>query len=103
LAIRLKRELQPSAKLFSSIKSARISSFQDPELVKKYAYYPAILDGMNNSIEYPPVKEAEDIHILVYNQVNAAVSGDKSAIQAAHDLQQTVLDLLTKRGYYQKK
>jgi multiple sugar transport system substrate-binding protein len=81
----------------------RISSFQDPELVKKYAYYPAILDGMNNSIEYPPVKEAEDIHILVYNQVNAAVSGEKSATQAAHDLQQTVLDLLTKRGYYQKK
>jgi multiple sugar transport system substrate-binding protein len=38
----------------------RISSFQDPELVKRYPYYPAILDGMNNSIEYPPVKEAED-------------------------------------------
>ncbi len=70
----------------------RVSSFQDPELVKKYAYYPAILDGMNNSIEYPPVKEAEDIHILVYNQVNAAVSGEKSATQAAHDLQQTVLE-----------
>src|ERR1700719_2391512 len=49
----------------------RVSSFQDPELVKKYPYYPAILDGMNNSIEYPPVKEAEGIHILVYDQVNA--------------------------------
>ena len=81
----------------------RVSSFQDPELVKKYAYYPAILDGMNNSIEYPPVKEAEDIHILVYNQVNAAVSGEKSAIQAAHDLQQSVLDLMTSRGYYPTK
>jgi multiple sugar transport system substrate-binding protein len=81
----------------------RVSSFKDPELVKKYAYYPAILDGMNNSIEYPPVKEAEDIHILVYNQVNAAVSGEKSATQAAHDLQQSVLELMTSRGYYQKK
>jgi multiple sugar transport system substrate-binding protein len=81
----------------------RISSFQDPELVKKYAYYPAILDGMNNSIEYPPVKEAEDIHILVYNQVNAAVSGEKSPAQAAHDLQQSVLDLMTRRGYYHQK
>ena len=81
----------------------RVSSFQDPELVKRYPYYPAILDGMNNSIEYPPVKEAEDIHILVYNQVNAAVSGEKSAIQAAHDLQQSVLELMTRRGYYHQK
>jgi multiple sugar transport system substrate-binding protein len=79
---------------------ARISAFQDPELIKKYPYYPAILDGMNNSIEYPPVKEAEDIHILIYNQVNAAVSGTKSADQAGHDLQREVLDLMTQRGYY---
>jgi len=51
----------------------------------------------------PPVKEAEDVHILVYNQVNAAVSGEKSAMQAAHDLQQSVLDLMTSRGYYPTK
>jgi multiple sugar transport system substrate-binding protein len=81
----------------------RVSSFQDPELVKKYPYYPAILDGMTSSIEYPPVKEAEDIHILVYDQVNAAVSSEKSAVQAAHDLQRSVLELMTKRGYYRQK
>jgi ABC-type glycerol-3-phosphate transport system substrate-binding protein len=81
----------------------RVSSLQDPELVEKFPYYPAILEGMNHSIEYPPVKEAEDIHILVYNQVNAAVSGEKSATQAAHDLQQSVLELMTRRGYYHQK
>jgi multiple sugar transport system substrate-binding protein len=78
----------------------RTSAFQDPDLVKKYPYYPAILDGMNHSTEYPPVKEAEEIHILIYDQVNAAVSGTKTAEQASHDLQQQVLDLMTQRGYY---
>jgi ABC-type glycerol-3-phosphate transport system substrate-binding protein len=95
-------EIVRKAALFGGA-PCRVSSFQDPELVKKYPYYPAILDGMNNSIEYPPVKEAEDIHILVYDQVNAAVSGEKSAVQAAHDLQQSVLELMTKRGYYRQK
>jgi ABC-type glycerol-3-phosphate transport system substrate-binding protein len=78
----------------------RTSVLQDSDLVKKYPYYPAILDGMNHSIEYPPVKEAEEIHILIYNQVNAAVSGTKTAEQASHDLQQQVFDLMKQRGYY---
>ncbi|HEY0793902.1 MAG TPA: extracellular solute-binding protein [Chthoniobacterales bacterium] len=79
---------------------ARTSAFQDAELVKRYPYYPAILEGMNKSVEYPPVKEAEDIHILIYEAINAAVSGLKSSEQASHDLQRAVLDLMTQRGYY---
>lgn len=78
----------------------RISAFRDPELVKRYPYYPAILEGMENAFGYPPLKETSEINILIYEAVNAAVSGTKPSAQAVHDLQRAVLDLMTQRGYY---
>ena len=50
-------------------------------------------------VEFPPVPESEQVLIMIYNQVNAALSGQKSADQAADDLQKEVEDFVRKAGY----
>lgn len=78
----------------------RTSTFSDPEVVAKYPGVPAVLQGMQGKVAtYPPIKEAEQLNIIIYDQVNAACAGTKTPEQAAADMQTNVTTFMRRRGY----
>jgi multiple sugar transport system substrate-binding protein len=78
----------------------RTSTFTDPEVVAKYPGVPAILQGMQGKVAtYPPIKEAEQLNIIIYDQVNAACAGTKTPEQATADIQAGVSTFMRRRGY----
>lgn len=79
---------------------ARISAFLDPDAVRKFPLLPAVLAGLSGPVaEYPPIKQSEQISILIYNEANAVCSGTKTAEAGAADLQAKVTDFMKRRGY----
>ena len=78
----------------------RTSTFTDPEVIAKYPGVPAILQGMQGKVAtYPPIKEAEQLNIIIYDQVNAACAGTKTPEQATADIQAGVSTFMRRRGY----
>lgn len=78
----------------------RISTFTDPAVVAKYPGVPALLQGMQGKVAtYPPIKEAEQLNIIIYDQVNAACAGTKTSEQATADMQTGVTTFMRRRGY----
>lgn len=80
---------------------ARPSVINDPEIQERYPYLATTVEALKTSIEFPPIKEVDQIFAWISIEANAAVSGAKTAEQAAHDLQNQVLDMMTKQGYYE--
>lgn len=79
---------------------ARVSVLSDPELVKDNPQYPAVLEGMSGTVaEFPPINESEQINIMIYDELNAALSGDKTAEQAVADLQAKAVEFVRTSGY----
>jgi multiple sugar transport system substrate-binding protein len=78
----------------------RISAFTDPGLVQRYPHFPAILASLQADIaEYVPIKEAEQINIIIYDEANAACAGMKPPQAAAADMQEKVVRFMRRRGY----
>jgi multiple sugar transport system substrate-binding protein len=79
--------------------ATRRSVLSNPEVLAKTPYQKAVLEGLEGEVaEYPPVKQAEQVHIMIFDEANAAISGVKSAEQAAADLQAKVVDFLKRHG-----
>lgn len=78
----------------------RISILEDPAVLKASPVAPAVLAGLKGNVaEYPPVKQAEQVHIMIFDEVNAAAAKVKTPEQAAADLQGKVTALMKKTGY----
>jgi ABC-type glycerol-3-phosphate transport system substrate-binding protein len=78
----------------------RISAFKDPEVVARYPVLPAVLQGMEGAVAtYPPLRDSEQVNILIYDEANAVCSGTKTAEQAVVDLQEKVSTFMRRRGY----
>lgn len=78
----------------------RISAFTDPEVVARYPVLPAVLQGMQGSVAtYPPLRDSEQVNILIYDEANAVCSGTKRPEQAVTDLQDKVSTFMRRRGY----
>ena len=78
---------------------ARISTLSDPELVKEHPYWPVVLQGMQGQVtEFPPVKEAEQVVIMIYDEVNAAAAGLKTPDEASDALQAKVVEFVKAAG-----
>jgi multiple sugar transport system substrate-binding protein len=78
----------------------RISAFTDPGLVQRYPHFPAILASLRADLaEYVPIKEAEQINIIIYDEANAACAGMKPPQAAANDIQDKVVRFMRRRGY----
>jgi ABC-type glycerol-3-phosphate transport system substrate-binding protein len=70
---------------------ARISVLSDPELVKAHAQYPAVLQALSGKLaQFPNVPQSGQVVAYLYDELNAAISGDKSAEDAMNDLQNEV-------------
>ena len=78
----------------------RISSFRAPEAVARFPSLPAVLEAMSGkTATYIPIKDSEQINIMIYDEANAACAGVKTPEQAAGDLQEKALTFLKRRGY----
>jgi multiple sugar transport system substrate-binding protein len=78
----------------------RISAFNDPAVVARYPVLPAVLKGMSGRVAtYAPIKESEQVNIMIYDAVNAACAKTKTPEQAADDLQEKVTAFMKRRGY----
>ena len=63
----------------------------DPDYVALAPQAPAVLAGLQGkTTPFPPVKESEQVVIMIYDEVNAAAAGVKTPDQAADDLQAKV-------------
>jgi multiple sugar transport system substrate-binding protein len=79
---------------------ARLSALRDPALIQRYPHFPAVQQAMlGDTFGYIPLKESEQIHIMMYDEANAACAKIKSPEQAAADLQEKAVAFMTKRGY----
>jgi len=80
---------------------ARISAFTDPEAVKKYRQLPTMLAAMQSKVAmYMPIKENGQVNIFIYDEVNAACAGTKSAEDAVNAIQEKTYALMKRRGYF---
>jgi multiple sugar transport system substrate-binding protein len=74
---------------------ARISVLSDPELVKAHGQYPAVLQALGGKLaQFPNVPQSGQVVAYLYDELNAAISGDKSAEDAMNDLQNLVEDFI---------
>ncbi|TDD78957.1 ABC transporter substrate-binding protein [Actinomadura rubrisoli] len=67
--------------------------YDDPEMIKKYPYLPALKKGMDTAKPRPVVVRYNEVSAAVQEQVTAAVTGKKPVDQAAEDLQKTLAAL----------
>ena len=78
----------------------RISAFKDPTVVSRFPVLPAVLEGMSGRVAtYCPIKDSEQVNIMIYDEVNAACAGTKTPEQAAAALQDKVATFMKRRGY----
>ena len=64
------------------------------------ADYPTVLQALNGeTFGYIPMKESEQIHIMMYDETNAACAKLKTPEQATADLQAKAVQFMTRRGY----
>jgi multiple sugar transport system substrate-binding protein len=79
--------------------SPRISTLSDPELVARYPFYPAVKAAMiGETFGYIPMKESEQVLVMIADEANAACAKIKTPEQAADDLQAKALQFMRRRG-----
>lgn len=78
---------------------ARISAWSDPALVQKYPHFPAVQAAMmGETFGYIPMRESEQVLVMMSDAVNAACAGTKTPGQAGADLQAGAVAFMRRRG-----
>jgi len=78
---------------------ARISVLSDPELVKLHPQYPAVLQALSGKLaQFPNVPQSAQVVTYLFEELNAALSGDKTADQAIDDVQNQVDQFIVSLG-----
>ncbi len=79
---------------------ARLSVLQDAALGAKFTHYPALAKAFSaETFGYIPVKEAEQVLLMVADEANAACAKTKTPEQAVADLQAKTTQFMKRRGY----
>ncbi len=84
----------------SRIVPPRKSLLNDPELQKKYRYYPAAVKSLELGKPYPPLPEFMEVGDIITRRVNQAVTGETPVKEALDTAAKETESLLRKRGYY---
>ena len=80
---------------------ARLSALDDPTLIAKYPHFPGVKTAMlGETFGYIPIRESEQIHMMIYDEANAACAKAKTPEQAAADLQSKANEFMRRRGYF---
>jgi multiple sugar transport system substrate-binding protein len=78
---------------------ARISAWSDPALIHKYPHFPAVQAAMTGeTFGYIPMRESEQVLVMMSDAVNAVCAGTKTPEQAAGDLQSGAVAFMRRRG-----
>lgn len=78
----------------------RMSALRDPELIARNPHFPAVATALQGPVfSFVPLKEAEQVHRIIYDEVNAALAKTKSVKVAMNDMQNGVTDFVKRRGY----
>jgi ABC-type glycerol-3-phosphate transport system substrate-binding protein len=77
----------------------RISAFTDPEAVKKFPQFPAVLAAMQGQVAtYMPIPDNGQVDIIIADEINAACAGSKTPEAASSSMQEKVYTLMKRRG-----
>ncbi|GAA4237233.1 multiple sugar transport system substrate-binding protein [Streptosporangium album] len=87
-------EQEKAFALINSTPLARASLYDDPELVKKYPYLPALKEGILAAKPRPKAVKYGDVTAAIQESAYAVVSGAKPADQALTELQAALTPLL---------
>ena len=80
---------------------ARIGALSDPALIQKFPHYPAVRTAMlGDTFGYIPMRESEQVLVMMSDEVNAACAKTKTPEQAANDLQAKAMQFMTRRGFF---
>jgi multiple sugar transport system substrate-binding protein len=79
---------------------ARLSVLRDAALGAKYPHYQALAQAFSaETFGYIPVKEAEQVLLMIADEANAACAKTKTPEQAVADLQAKTTQFMKRRGY----
>lgn len=79
---------------------ARLSVLKDAALGAKYPHYQALAQAFSaETFGYIPVKEAEQVLLMIADEANAACAKTKTPEQAVADLQAKTTQFMKRRGY----
>ena len=74
---------------------ARISVLSDPELIAKRPHFPQVLQALSGKLAlFPNVPQSAQIINYMHDELNAALSGDKSADEATDAIQASVEEFI---------
>ncbi|MFD1935683.1 ABC transporter substrate-binding protein [Nonomuraea mangrovi] len=87
-------EQEKAFALINSTPMARASLYEDPDLIKKYPYLPALKEGILAAKPRPAAVKYGDVTAAIQESAYAIVSGAKPADQALTELQSALAPLL---------
>lgn len=80
---------------------SRVSVLQDPEVLKKFPYYKALLQGLNAGEAFVKIPETMEIYEVLMEYVSEAAQPSNNDPKATLDaMQEAVYNVLLERGYY---
>ncbi|MFD9947094.1 ABC transporter substrate-binding protein [Nonomuraea sp. NPDC059023] len=87
-------EQEKAFALINSTPMARASLYEDPELIKKYPYLPALKEGILAAKPRPSAVKYGDVTAAIQESAYAIVSGTKPVDQALAEMQSALSPLL---------
>ncbi|GAA2816609.1 ABC transporter substrate-binding protein [Kribbella solani] len=75
---------------------AYTAMYDDPDLVKQYAFMPMLKEGLMNAAPRPAVIKYGDATAAIQEEVSSALTGQKTSEQALSDLQQRLSGIVGK-------
>jgi multiple sugar transport system substrate-binding protein len=78
----------------------RLSVLEDPELNKRYRWYPGARASLEVGKPFPPLPEFLDVGAIVTRHILQAVTNEKEVNAALDQAAQETTELLKSRGYY---
>jgi multiple sugar transport system substrate-binding protein len=77
----------------------RSSVLNDPEIVQRFRYYPAVLDSLPSAVPFPPLPEFYEVGDFISRRVLQALTGEMEVKAALDAAASETTDLLKSRGY----
>jgi ABC-type glycerol-3-phosphate transport system substrate-binding protein len=81
----------------------RLSVLDDPELARKYRWYPAARASLEVGKPFPPMSDFLDVGAIVTRYILQAVTNEKEVKAALDQAATETTELLQSRGYYKKE
>lgn len=77
----------------------RNSILNDPEIVQRFRYYPAVLDSMSSAVPFPRLPEFYEVGDFITRRVLQALTGEMEVKAALDAAASETTNLLKSRGY----